>query len=96
MAHATVGSPFGEFYLCHQLWLDPLHWFISLWRIDKRTRGRFPGLHQLVNVFERLLIKTSASVCDVMQLAILIESDDQRAKIGTRISRLRVAAYDDF
>ncbi len=81
MTHTPVGRPFVELDLRHQLGLHPLYRFVGLGFIDEVAVPGLEGLHQLVSLRQTLMIKTTPGMCNIMELAVAVEANNESTEI---------------
>src|SRR5262249_10525234 len=91
----TIARPLGKTNLAHEPGLDPVLPAPGRTSSRKRRRGARQRTELLDDERERLVVEAGAHLRDVDELAVLVESEVERAEMSTRALGHGVAADDE-
>ncbi len=96
MTNAAVGRPLREAHLAHETRLDPVMAAAGR-RADVEGGGRARQRQQLAHQsIQRGLVEARTHLRDIDEAPAVVEAEVQRAEVGTRALRHRVAADDEL
>src|SRR5436309_11654505 len=95
MPQSPVACPLAEADLCDEPRLDPRHVALAHFVGERRVLAAQRG-ELLPEVAQRGARETGADLAGVAQPAALVVADQQRAELGARAARRRVAADDEL
>src|SRR5580765_7175954 len=100
MTKFSVGRPFGEFDLCHELRANPVGLLIGPRPLAERAVFRLERLEQLHQPRELLLVEPGARVSNVDEVIargrLCVYPEKERTEVRARLPRLGPAADDEL
>src|SRR4051812_46586680 len=98
MPEFCIGGPFRESYLRNQLGANPVRAFVGFRTVGEGRLRDFSRLQQLPYTLELSLVEAGSCVPDIRERLglLIVNTQQQRAKVRPRLPRLGPAADDEF